>query len=320
MNDFHQAVLWQESLDIMDLRPGLTVVDATVGYAGHGQAILERILPSGFLVAIDQDPEALAAAEERLEACLDSFRDGRRPYVMVHSNFSRIKAILADLGIDQIDAALMDLGVNSRQLDDGERGFSYQHPGRLDMRMNPFAEGPDACDLIREASAEELETIFWRYGEERWSRRVAQFIVAEREKAPIETTDRLVAVIKKAIPAGAREDGPHPAKRLFMSLRISINRELEVLEPAIADMVDLLTPKGRLAVISFHGGEDAIVKSTFRALAAGCTCPKDFPVCVCGKVSQGKTLTAKPILPGLEELETNPRSRSAKLRAFQKRS
>jgi 16S rRNA (cytosine1402-N4)-methyltransferase len=291
--------------------------------------MLERILPSGYLVAIDQDPQALAATEETLTEALREWRHGPsggsmcgredRPFAMVHSNFSRIKEILGELGVGGIDAALMDLGVSSWQLDSAERGFSYQHPGVLDMRMDPTADGPTARDVVRDSSAEELEAIFWRYGEERWSKRIAKFIVAEREKAPIERTEQLVAVIKKAVPAGARENGPHPARRPFMALRIFINHELDILEQAVTDTVSALAPKGRFAAISFHSLEDRVLKDAFKKLATGCTCPKDFPVCVCGKGSQGKVLIHRPVVPGASEIGDNPRARSAKLRAFQKR-
>lgn len=320
----HIPVLLRETVDMLNLSPGMMVVDCTAGGGGHSSTMMKEILPSGFLVAIDRDPRALEAAEESLGKVLADLIDPptdklyHKPYVLVHSNFSRIKEIVKELGIDKIDAALMDLGVNSFQLDEGERGFSYQHPGDLDMRMNPEEDGVTAMDVIGEFSAAELENILWRYGEERWSRRIARFIVAEREKAPIVTTDQLVAVILKAIPAGAREDGPHPAKRSFQALRIFVNRELDVLEQAITDTVDLLAPGGRLAVIDFHSLEDRLVKNTFRTLATGCICPKDFPVCVCGKKPKGKILTAKPVLPGSHEIGENPRARSAKMRAFEK--
>ena len=323
MNPFrHRPVLLRETLEQLDLKPGMTVVDCTAGGGGHSRAMLERILPGGFLVAIDQDPEALGAAEANLEDGLRATGfsgGGRKPYAMAHRNFSDIRDILGELGIGCIDAALMDLGVNSRQLDEGGRGFSYRHAGRLDMRMNPAAEGPSAYEVIRDYPEEELDRVFREYGEERWSRRIAQFIVRERERAPIETTDQLVAVIKRAIPAGARADGPHPARRSFMGLRILINRELEILPGAVADTIGFLAPKGRLAVITFHSLEDAQIKAAFRKLAAGCECPKDFPVCVCGKVSQGRILTGKPILPDPTEIEDNPRSRSAQMRVFQKK-
>ncbi len=332
----HKPVLWQATINLLNLRPGLVAVDCTVGAAGHSRTILEHIKPDGFLIAIDQDPQALQAAAANLESFLaeQSATQGQtqsteaagrvighkaydKPYTMVHSNFSRIKEILAELGVAAVDAVLMDLGVSSFQLDEGERGFSYQHNGPLDMRMNPDA-GRTAKEVVNQASARELEEIFWRYGEERWSRRIAQFIVEERAKAPIETTEDLVTVIKKAIPAGAREDGPHPAKRSFQALRIFVNGELEILQQAIEDAAESLAPGGRLCIITFHSLEDRLVKEAFKKLAAGCTCPKDLPVCVCGKSPRGKILTSKPILPQPEEIAENPRSRSAKLRGFEK--
>ncbi len=332
----HKPVLWQETIDLLNLRPGILAVDCTVGGGGHSRTILERIQPSGFLVAIDQDPQALQAAAANLESFLAEqaqdqaaaqeakacgrivgYKTYDKPYTLVHSNFSRIKAILEELGIAAVDGVLMDLGVSSFQLDEGDRGFSYQHNGPLDMRMNPVA-GQTAKEVVNQASARELEEILWRYGEERWSRRIAQFIVEERAQAPIETTEDLVRVIKKAIPAGAREDGPHPAKRSFQALRIFVNGELEILQQAIDDAVESLAPGGRLCIITFHSLEDRLVKDAFKKLAAGCICPKDLPVCVCGKSPQGKILTSKPILPSAEEVAENPRARSAKLRGFEK--
>ena len=314
----HQPVLLPETIDSLRLKPGMRIVDCTAGGGGHSRHILERILPSGFLVAIDRDPQALEATAQTLEAAFGGVQGRDRPYVLVHSNFSRIADILAERRLDTIDGALMDLGVSSYQLDEGDRGFSYQHPGKLDMRMDPMDGTPTAYDVVNRASARELEQIFWRYGEERWSRRIADFIVKEREAAPIGTTDELTAVIKKAVPAGARDEGQHPARRVFQALRIFVNGELEVLEGTIRDIVEKLAPGGRLAVITFHSLEDRIVKDTMKTLAAGCTCPKDFPVCVCGKTRQGAVLTRKPILPGDSEIGSNPRSRSAKLRVFEK--
>ena len=324
----HKPVLLQETMDILDLRPGMKVVDCTAGAGGHSRSILERILPDGFLVAVDRDLQALEKAEENLGEALKNFvypqenrteaNPARKPYTTVHSNFARIKEILNDLDIREIDRVMMDLGVSSLQLDDGDRGFSYQHPGILDMRMDPSGDGITAGDVINTFSAKELEEILWRYGEERWSRRISRFIIEERDKAPITTTDKLAAIIRKAIPAAAREDGPHPAKRSFQALRIYVNGELDSLEQSIADTVELLAPAGRLAVISFHSLEDRIVKETFKNMATGCICPKDFPVCVCGRRPLGKVLTSKPVAPGRMETEENPRSRSAKMRAFQK--
>jgi 16S rRNA (cytosine1402-N4)-methyltransferase len=331
MIDFrHQPVLCRETIELLKPQPGFLAVDCTVGAAGHGRMLLERILPGGFLVAVDQDPQALTAAAANLaslaaEGTLAGQHAPPPPggqawpesFAMVHSNFSRIKDILAELGLGAVNAVLMDLGVSSFQLDEAARGFSYQHNGPLDMRMNPAA-GRTAKEVVNRAEVRELENILWRYGEERWSRRIAQFIAAARAEAPIETTEELAAVIKKAIPAGARETGPHPAKRSFQALRIYVNGELELLPQAIEDAVACLAPGGRIAVITFHSLEDRLVKETLKKLAAGCICPKDLPVCVCGRSPQGKILTPRPILPRPSEIAENPRSRSAKLRGFEK--
>ena len=326
----HQPVLLQETIDMLALKPGMKIIDCTVGGGGHSTAILKRILPGGYLVGIDQDGEALVAADEQIRASLrlraenetqsDEINKQDKPYQLVHRNFSQIKEICTETGIDTVDGMLMDLGVSSYQFDEATRGFSYQHDGVLDMRMNPLGDGPSAYDLVMYASAEELERIFLQFGQERWGRRIAQFIITERQRAPIQTTGQLVEVIKKAIPSGARKEGPHPAKRAFQALRIAVNRELDILEEAIRDSVDCLNTGGRLAVISFHSLEDGIVKNTFRSLSQGCTCPKSFPVCVCGGQSKGKSLTPKPIVPGQVEREENPRCTSAKLRVFQKAS
>ena len=348
----HQPVLLQETMQILDLKPGMKAVDCTVGGGGHGRPMLERVLPSGLLVAIDQDPQALEAAEKNFREAVYGGSAGQTdpaplhpspqepasrgpatqeptplhpspqqptpPYVMVHSNFSRIKDILSERQIGQLDAALMDLGASSFQFDEGARGFSYRHAGELDMRMDPLGGAPTAYDVVMSATAQDLAHILWRYGEERWSKRIARAIVREREKAPIKTTDQLASVIRAAIPAAARAEGPHPAKRSFQALRIFVNRELEILGEAIVDAAESLAPGGRLAVISYHSLEDRCVKEAFKTLAAGCICPKDFPICACGKAPQGRILTPKPILPQPGEVEENPRSRSAKLRAFEK--
>jgi 16S rRNA (cytosine1402-N4)-methyltransferase len=331
----HQPVLCRETIELLNPQPGFLAVDCTVGAAGHSRAILERILPGGFLVAVDQDAQALEAAAANLaglpagetpagegteRSAAKTVIGGKaydRPYTLVHRNFSRLKEILTELGIAAADAILMDLGVSSFQLENGARGFSYQHNGPLDMRMNPGA-GKTAKEVVNQAGLRELEDIFWRYGEERWSRRIAQFIVAERAAAPIETTEQLAMLIKRAIPAGARETGPHPAKRVFQALRIYVNDELGILGQTIDDAAACLAPGGRLAVITFHSLEDRLVKEAFKKLAAGCVCPKDLPVCVCGKTPQGKLLTPKPILPQPGETAENPRARSAKLRGFAK--
>ena len=232
---------------------------------------------------------------------------------IVRDNFRNFAAIMETLGIQTVDGVLLDLGVSSKQLDDGERGFSYMQDAPLDMRMdrrNPRT----AAEIVNQYSQEELRRIIQVYGEERWSARIASFIVQEREKEPIRTTGDLVRIIKEAVPKGARQDGPHPAKRTFQALRIEVNQELSILEGAIRDMAERLSPGGRICILTFHSLEDRIVKQTFRSLENPCTCPKDFPVCVCGKKQVLRVITRKPILPGAEEVKENPRSRSAKLR------
>ena len=358
---YHKPVMPREVMELLDLKRGMTVVDCTVGGGGHARLMLRSVLPSGFLVGIDQDPEAIEAANATLketlkdaakDAAKDAVKDAARdamadvvkddmadtiidtatdaiadaaedlakkpPFILIHSNFSRIKEIMRALGIQGADRALIDLGVSSHQLDEAERGFSYQRQGDLDMRMNTLSDGPKAGDIVMNSDAKELERIFSRYGEERWSRRIAEFIVRERENSPIRTTADLVEIIKKAIPAAARRDGPHPAKRCFQALRIHINNELDILEQAIADLIEILKPGGRLAVISFHSLEDRIVKETFRKNEAACACPRNMPVCVCGNKKLGRALTRKPVLPGDDEVVENPRSASAKLRVFEK--
>ncbi|MEA4891316.1 MAG: 16S rRNA (cytosine(1402)-N(4))-methyltransferase RsmH [Peptococcaceae bacterium] len=309
----HRPVLLDEVLDLLELKPGMTVMDCTAGGGGHSLAMLREAQPGGRLIALDQDEDALAATRTRLSA---AGMEGR--FTLVHQNFSRLEETLAELGGIRPQAILMDLGVSSFQLDEAKRGFSYMQEGPLDMRMDQTAGGTTAAELVNTAAAAELEKIIRRYGEERWSKRIAEFIVAERQQKPIETTGRLVEVIKKAIPAGARQEGPHPAKRTFQALRIAVNGELEILEAAVASAVEALAPGGRLAVITFHSLEDRIVKTKMKELAAGCTCPPDLPVCICGKSAKGKVLTGKPILPSQQELAENPRARSAKLRGFRK--
>lgn len=314
MIDFsHTPVLLNEVMDVLELQPGMIVVDCTTGGGNHSRAMLQRILPGGRLIGLDQDQTALAAADQQLAPL------GRDNYQLVHSNFVEVKKVMAQLGGIRPDAILMDLGVSSYQLDEAQRGFSYQHSGPLDMRMDQAADIPTAADLLNQWSEQELARVIWEYGEERWAKRIAQFIVEQRSIKPILTTEQLVAVIKMAVPAGARQEGPHPAKRTFQALRIAVNGELKILNKSIEDCVGLLKPGGRLAVITFHSLEDRCVKNQFRQLAQGCICPKDLPVCQCHRVAQGKVITTKPILPSKEEVDSNPRSRSAKLRAFLKK-
>ena len=272
--------------------------------------IIGRLNGSGRFVGIDQDQDAIENGRAKLEPYTQNIQ-------LVRDNFSNIKQIMKDLHIVAVDGILLDIGVSSYQLDTGERGFSYMQDAELDMRMdqrNPMT----AKRLVAEASQSELTRILREYGEERWASRIAEFITLERQKAPIETTFQLVEVIKKAVPKGARKEGPHPAKRTFQALRIAVNNELGILEQAMRDMADLLSPGGRLCIITFHSLEDRIVKQTFHSLAHPCTCPPELPVCVCGKKPTVRVVTRKPIVPSREEQEDNPRSRSAKLRIIEK--
>ncbi|MDD5018190.1 MAG: 16S rRNA (cytosine(1402)-N(4))-methyltransferase RsmH [Eubacteriales bacterium] len=307
----HTSVLLKETIDALNLRPGMTVVDGTLGGGGHSEAILEKITPGGRLVGIDKDEYAINVSKERLKEF-----SGNTVYV--HDDFKHIKEILCMLNIDGIDGAVIDLGVSSFQLDQCMRGFSYNLDSRLDMRMN-IKDKTCAADIVNSYAQEDLERILRDYGEERWAARIAEFIVRERSDRPIITTGHLVEVIKKAVPSGARRDGPHPARRSFQALRIEVNGELDALREALFGFVQALENKARIAVITFHSLEDRIVKQEFRRFADPCECPKSFPVCVCGKVSMGKVITKKPVLPSITEVEQNSRARSAKLRIFEAR-
>lgn len=310
MEFHHISVLLNECIESLNIKPDGIYVDGTLGGAGHSYEICKR-LTTGRLIGIDQDMNAINAATERLK----EFKD---KVTLVHSNFSNVKQVFEDLGIEKADGFLLDIGVSSHQLDETERGFSYMQDAPLDMRMDT-SRSLSAYEVVNEYSEKELNDIIFEYGEERWAKRIAEFIVAERKIKPIETTFELVDVIKKAVPKGARKDGPHPAKRTFQAIRIEVNGELDVLKTAINDMTDLLNPEGRLAIITFHSLEDRIVKNEFRKQENPCTCPREFPVCVCGKKSKGKVVTRKPILPSDEELSANHRARSAKLRVFERK-
>ena len=308
MEFHHISVLLNECIDNLNIKPGGIYVDGTMGGGGHSLEIAKR-LTTGRLICIDQDPNAHEAAGKRLAEYKDRI-------TFVRDNFGNIKSILDSLGIEKIDGMLLDIGVSSHQLDEAERGFSYQQDAPLDMRMNP--DRPfSAYDVVNGYDEDELDRVIFTYGEERWARRIAQFIVKERENKPIETTGELVDIIKKAVPKGARKDGPHPAKRTFQAIRIEVNGELEVLQRAIDDVAARLAVGGRLCIITFHSLEDRIVKEAFRKQENPCICPPQFPVCVCGKKPLGRVITRKPILPSKEELEENPRSRSAKLRVLE---
>ena len=308
MEFHHISVLLNECIDNLNIRPDGIYVDGTMGGGGHSFEIAKR-LTTGRLICIDQDPNAHEAAGKRLAEYKDRI-------TFVRDNFGNIADILDSLGIEKIDGMLLDIGVSSHQLDEAERGFSYQQDAPLDMRMNP--DRPfSAYDVVNGYDEDELDRVIFTYGEERWARRIAQFIVKERENKPIETTGELVDIIKKAVPKGARKDGPHPAKRTFQAIRIEVNGELEVLQRAIDDVAARLAVGGRLCIITFHSLEDRIVKEAFRKQENPCICPPQFPVCVCGKKPLGRVITRKPILPSKEELEENPRSRSAKLRVLE---
>jgi len=302
----HKPVMLYEVLRGLKLKPGGIYVDCTLGGAGHSAAILREIGEGGRLVGLDRDPEALAAAKERLAP----FGAG---VDLVRADFRDLKKVLERLGIEKVDGILFDLGVSSYQLDNPERGFSYQQDAPLDMRMDQ-EQALTARELVNNLPVEELAEIIRKYGEERWASRIAKFIGEERKKCPIETTGHLVEIIKKAVPAGARREGPHPAKRTFQALRIAVNQEIENLGPSLRSAIEHLKPGGRICVLTFHSLEDRIVKDLFRELASPCNCPRDFPVCVCGRKKEVRVITPRPLLPSPEELEDNPRARSAKLR------
>lgn len=306
----HISVLLNECIEGLNIKPDGIYVDGTLGGAGHSSHIISKLSEKGLLVGIDQDENAINVSTKRLE-------DYKDRLLIERGNFSEAKNIVEMHDIDGVDGILLDLGVSSHQLDEAERGFSYMQDAPLDMRMDQRKE-LTAKYIVNNYTEQQLHDIIRKYGEERWAKRIAQFIVQERQEKEIETTFELVTVIKKAIPKKARMDGPHPAKRTFQAIRIELNGELAILEKAIEDMVDILNSKGRLCIITFHSLEDRIVKQTFRRLANPCTCPREFPICVCGKVPLVKVITRKPIIPSDEEIENNARSRSAKLRIIEK--
>ena len=305
----HVSVLLHETIESLSIRPDGVYIDGTAGGAGHSCEIASR-LTTGRLIGIDRDNVALEAAAERLKPYEDRV-------TLVHANFCDMDQALQGLGIDKVDGILLDLGVSSPQLDDGQRGFSYMTDAPLDMRMNG-EDTRDARQIVNTWSYEELKRILYDYGEERFAPRIAAAICRRREQAPIETTLELVDVIKSAMPASALREKQHPAKRSFQAIRIAVNDELGAVETVMKKAVPLLNPGGRLAVITFHSLEDRIVKNAMAEAAKGCTCPPSFPVCVCGKKPQVRIVTRKPIVSGEEELERNPRARSAKLRICEK--
>ena len=305
----HKPVLLDECLDSLHIKPDGIYLVGTLGRAGHSLEIVKR-LTTGRLIAIDRDETALEAAKERLAPYLDHV-------ALVHSNFERVGEILSELGLDGVDGMLFDLGVSSPQLDDAQRGFSYMHDAPLDMRMDQRAS-LTAREVINSWSYEELRRILFEYGEERYAPVIAKHICQARENKPIETTYELVELIKRAMPPQALREKQHPAKRSFQAIRIAVNGELDALPPMLNAAAEHLNVGGRLAVISFHSLEDRIIKKTLQELATGCTCPPNFPVCVCGKTPKMKLITRKPIVSGQAELLYNPRARSAKLRVAEK--
>ena len=299
----HISVLLDECIEALNIKPDGIYIDGTVGGAGHSKEIAKR-LKNGLLLGFDQDPDAIQVASERLNGL---------PARLVNCNFALMDAVAREQGIEGVDGILLDLGVSSYQLDTAERGFSYHKDAPLDMRMSK--NGISAKDIVNSFSVKELSDIFIRFGEEKFSRRIAERIVEEREKEEIISTLQLAEIIAAAVPAAARRDG-HPARKCFQALRIAVNGELDVLQETLDKAFNLLNKDGVLAIITFHSLEDRIVKQKFKEFTTGCTCPPDFPVCVCGKTPQGRLLTRKPIEPTPEELKDNPRSRSAKLRVI----
>lgn len=306
----HRSVLLDECIESLAIKPDGVYVDGTAGGGGHSLEIVKRLTKGGRLIAIDRDDAAIRAASERLRDYLDRV-------TFVRNNFSSAADVCRELGVEGIDGILLDLGVSSYQLDTAERGFTHNIDAPLDMRMDRRNE-LDAYTVVNTYSLEELKRIIWEYGEERFAPKIASAIVRRRESKPVETTGELVDIIKSAIPSAAREGGHHPAKRTFQAIRIEVNGELDAIEPAIRKAVGIMNPGGRIVIITFHSLEDRIVKQTYADMASGCTCPRDLPICVCGKVPEVRVLTRKPILPSEAEVENNPRSRSAKLRVAEK--
>lgn len=306
----HRSVMLKETVDSLAVRRDGIYVDGTTGGGGHSYEICKRMGPKGRMICIDQDAEALAAAEERLSPFAGQV-------TMVKSNYAQMRDVLQELRIDKVDGIVLDLGVSSYQLDQAERGFSYRADAPLDMRMDRD-QTLSAREIINEYPESELYRIIREYGEERFAKSIARNICRHRQDKPVETTFELVDIIRGSMPAKARNAKGHPAKRTFQAIRIECNRELEVLRQTLDDMIDVLRDGGRISIITFHSLEDRIVKTSFRKNENPCTCPPDFPVCVCGNKSKGKVITRKPILPSEEECEQNSRSKSAKLRIFEK--
>lgn len=307
----HKPVLLRECIEGLHIRPGFTYVDCTTGGGGHSYEIARRLSGEARLICLDRDTDALSAAKTRLKNFSDKI-------TFVHTNFSDLGAILDKLQVNNLGGVLADLGCSSYQFDTPERGFSYMHDAPLDMRMDTDS-GLTAYDVVNTYGEDELQRILYEYSEEKFAAKIAKEITRAREIAPIRTTFELADIIKKALPAVAKIGGPHPAKRSFQAIRIEVNHELDAISPALKAAAERMVTGGRIAVISFHSLEDRCVKNTFADLARGCTCPRDFPVCVCGRKPIVNLITRKPILPSEEELEENPRARSAKLRIAEKR-
>lgn len=312
MNFRHTSVLLEPSIEQLQIRPNGIYVDGTLGGGGHSYHIAERLTEDGRLIGIDRDEDAICAASKRLEPFADRV-------TIVKNNYGNIREVLDRLEISQVNGILLDLGVSSYQLDTAERGFSYMADAPLDMRMDR-EESRTAWDIVNTYSEQELFRVIRDYGEDRFAKNIAKHIVKQREEKPVETTGELVKIIQGAIPMKVQKTGGHPAKRTFQAIRIELNRELTVIDEVIDTMIDALKPGGRLCIITFHSLEDRIVKSRFRTAENPCICPREFPVCVCGRKSKGHIVTRKPILPSETEMEENPRARSAKLRVFEKES
>ena len=310
VNFSHKSVLLFECIEALNIRDGYTYVDCTAGGGGHSLEIAKRMGNNSRLICFDQDSDAIKAAKERLAEFSDRV-------TFINENFSSLGSVLEELKVDNLGGVLADLGCSSYQFDTPERGFSYMNDAPLDMRMNKDAP-LSAYNVVNEYSEFDLRKIINDYGEERFAGRIASSICRARSESKIETTFQLSEIIKSAIPAAARVNGPHPAKRTFQAIRIEVNAELDVISPMVASAADKMVSGGRIAVISFHSLEDRIIKHAFKELSSGCTCPRDFPVCVCGKAPKIKEISKKPILPSEEELLENPRSRSAKLRIAEK--
>ena len=310
MEFVHKSVLLNETIDGLNIQPDGIYVDGTLGGGGHAYEVCRRLGDKGSIVGIDQDAAAVEAAGNRL-------KDFGEKVTIVRSNYCDMKSKLHELGIDKVDGIVLDLGVSSYQLDTAERGFSYREDAPLDMRMDT-RQKMTARDIVNDYEEMELYRVIRDYGEDKFAKNIAKHIVAARKEKTIETTGKLTEIIRASIPMKYQKKSGHPAKRTFQAIRIELNRELEVLKDSLDDMIDLLNPGGRLCIITFHSLEDRIVKSAFRKNENPCTCPSDFPVCVCGKVSKGSILTRKPILPSEEEMEENSRAKSAKLRIFER--